>query len=300
MERRKSLNVPVIPEAGPVAPYVPPETKKKGGAKKTDAERERDKAAKAADREREAVVKLIADLEFEASLVGKTAVEKEKMIAVRQAGAAATDTEKQKIEALVEATYKQNEAWEKSQDALQELNDMGREFAGTLVSGMLDGASATEVLADALRRLGERFLSSGLDALFGGGGFGGLFSGMFGGGGKSDPWSGLRIPGFAKGTNFAPGGLALVGEEGPEIVELPRGTQVTPNHMLGQAGGNSSGRQNVNVTTDVRVSVDDQGNLKAFVLNEASRVSQEHITGFDREILPRRFRQIAQDPYAVG
>ncbi len=300
LERRKSLNVPVIPEAGPVAPYVPPETKKKGGAKKTDAERERDKAAKAADREREAVVKLIADLEFEASLVGKTAVEKEKMIAVRQAGAAATDTEKQKIEALVEATYKQNEAWEKSQDALQELNDMGREFAGTLVSGMLDGASATEVLADALRRLGERFLSSGLDALFGGGGFGGLFSGMFGGGGKSDPWSGLRIPGFAKGTNFAPGGLALVGEEGPEIVELPRGTQVTPNHMLGQAGGNSSGRQNVNVTTDVRVSVDDQGNLKAFVLNEASRVSQEHITGFDREILPRRFRQIAQDPYAVG
>ncbi len=44
--------------------------------------------------------------------------------------------------------------------------------------------------------------------------------------------SGLRkfvgIPGFAGGTNFAPGGLALVGEKGPELVNLPRGSQVIP------------------------------------------------------------------------
>jgi hypothetical protein len=44
--------------------------------------------------------------------------------------------------------------------------------------------------------------------------------------------SGLRkfvgSPGFAGGTNFAPGGLALVGEKGPELVNLPRGSQVIP------------------------------------------------------------------------
>jgi hypothetical protein len=34
------------------------------------------------------------------------------------------------------------------------------------------------------------------------------------------------IPGFANGTSFAPGGLALVGERGPELVNLPRGSQV--------------------------------------------------------------------------
>lgn len=34
------------------------------------------------------------------------------------------------------------------------------------------------------------------------------------------------IPGFAGGTNYAPGGLALVGEQGPELVNLPRGSQV--------------------------------------------------------------------------
>jgi hypothetical protein len=36
------------------------------------------------------------------------------------------------------------------------------------------------------------------------------------------------IPGFASGTDFAPGGMALVGEKGPELVNLPRGASVTP------------------------------------------------------------------------
>lgn len=39
------------------------------------------------------------------------------------------------------------------------------------------------------------------------------------------------IPGFATGTNFAPGGLAMVGEQGPEIINLPRGTQVFNNRQ---------------------------------------------------------------------
>lgn len=36
----------------------------------------------------------------------------------------------------------------------------------------------------------------------------------------------FTIDAFAKGTNFAPGGIALVGERGPELVNLPRGSQV--------------------------------------------------------------------------
>jgi tape measure domain-containing protein len=31
---------------------------------------------------------------------------------------------------------------------------------------------------------------------------------------------------YAKGTNFAPGGMAIVGEQGPELVHLPRGSKV--------------------------------------------------------------------------
>lgn len=36
------------------------------------------------------------------------------------------------------------------------------------------------------------------------------------------------IPAFADGTDFASGGLSLVGERGPELVNLPAGSQVTP------------------------------------------------------------------------
>lgn len=41
--------------------------------------------------------------------------------------------------------------------------------------------------------------------------------------------------GFANGTQYAPGGLALVGERGPELVNLPRGAEVIPNHALSSA-----------------------------------------------------------------
>lgn len=44
------------------------------------------------------------------------------------------------------------------------------------------------------------------------------------------------IPGYANGTNFHPGGLAVVGERGPELLELPRGSQVRSNRELVAAG----------------------------------------------------------------
>lgn len=40
------------------------------------------------------------------------------------------------------------------------------------------------------------------------------------------PLPDFTIPAFAKGTNNAPGGMALVGEQGPELVNLPRGSKV--------------------------------------------------------------------------
>lgn len=56
---------------------------------------------------------------------------------------------------------------------------------------------------------------------------GGAFGGSVGGFGS---FVGGAIPGFATGTNYAPGGLAVVGEKGPELVNLPRGSKVTPNN----------------------------------------------------------------------
>lgn len=50
-------------------------------------------------------------------------------------------------------------------------------------------------------------------------------------------------PRYARGTSFHPGGLALVGEEGPEYVDLPRGSKVYPHGRM--PGGNMTVNYNV-------------------------------------------------------
>lgn len=71
----------------------------------------------------------------------------------------------------------------------------------------------------------------------------GLVSGILGGG-TTASYSGIDLRKFATGTSFAPGGLALVGERGPELVDLPRGSRVFPNGqtrdmLSGSSGGNA-------------------------------------------------------------
>lgn len=92
--------------------------------------------------------------------------------------------------------------------------------------------SVASVAADAFKKFG---LLGFIGATIGGGAVIGLFNKLV---------SSIKVPGFALGTNYAPGGLALVGEKGPELINLPRGSQVTPNKKLGNLVG---GGANVNL-----------------------------------------------------
>ncbi|HEV3511988.1 MAG TPA: hypothetical protein VGS05_09820 [Candidatus Sulfotelmatobacter sp.] len=83
-------------------------------------------------------------------------------------------------------------------------------------------------------------------SLLTGGGLGNLFGGFFGGGagaatnigsisqaaGGGGIGLGSVVPGYAAGTDFAPGGLAWVGEQGPELMNVPAGASITPSSML--------------------------------------------------------------------
>ena len=69
---------------------------------------------------------------------------------------------------------------------------------------------------------------------------------------------GLRIPGLHTGVQNFGGGLAVVGERGPELVNLPRGSDVIPNHSLAQTmpggrGGGSMQPQIIQVVLDGQV-----------------------------------------------
>jgi hypothetical protein len=56
---------------------------------------------------------------------------------------------------------------------------------------------------------------------------------------------------FANGTNYAPGGLSIVGERGPELVNLPQGSQVFDTNrsarMMAGNGNNNNAPANLNV-----------------------------------------------------
>jgi len=67
----------------------------------------------------------------------------------------------------------------------------------------------------------------------------------------------LGIGRNAMGTNNWAGGLSMVGEDGPELVYMPRGAQVVPNNLLagamrsGSAAGGYAGGSAVNISTTV-------------------------------------------------
>ncbi len=99
-------------------------------------------------------------------------------------------------------------------------------------------------------------LMRGLQGAMGGFGLGGFSLGGGGGvgsygqvansSGLGAGTGGLSFPMFADGTDSAPGGWSIVGERGPELVNLTPGAQVIPNG--GKAGANDNRGSSANVT----------------------------------------------------
>lgn len=133
----------------------------------------RNKAAEDALRQAEAVKELIANLEFERTLVGKSEVEQAKMNALRDAGATATEEQKAQISSLIETTAREKAAVESVKTAMSELNETAKDVAGTIIRGFRDGATAAEVLEDVATRLSDKLIDMLLNMAFPatGGGF---------------------------------------------------------------------------------------------------------------------------------
>lgn len=87
-------------------------------------------------------------------------------------------------------------------------NGLSNAFASILTEGGSFRDALQSLLSQSIGQVGGGLLSKGIDAIF-------------------------PVFAAANGTNFAPGGPTLVGERGPELVDLPRGSRVTPNHALG-------------------------------------------------------------------
>lgn len=151
----------------------------------------------------------------------------------------------------------------------------------TLKQGILDAIVTGKDLIGVLQQVAQAIAKAAFEAaLFGTGPMAGLFGGTPGVGILSS------ILPFAKGTDNAPGGLALVGEEGPEIVNLPKGSQVKPadqtKTMLDRLASQSAMPQktamnieNVNVGTMNGHGAGVELNLKAVIVSDKRRAIEE-------------------------
>jgi hypothetical protein len=156
--------------------------------------------------------------------------------------------------------------------------------------------SVSSQITDGLGKLGAPAVTPAMPAVSPTAPTGGsnIFSSLFGGI--------FKLFGFADGTDYSPGGTFMVGERGRELVNLPRGSQVVPNHKLNHgAGGGGGGGGKMKV--DVGVSVDNNGNLQAYVKNIAQQTSVE-TTGTGIAQYHSRFgdyvEEYRQNPYNRG
>lgn len=135
---------------------------------------------------------------------------------------------------------------DKARDMKASLQSVAAEGLGELENGLVDVMTRTQemgamfsnvskqIIADLARIAIQKAIVAPLANFLGFGSGANIFS-MFGGGGTPAIGgdSGGLLPGSlmrnAIGTRFSPGGLTLVGEGGPELVNMPRGSQVLPN-----------------------------------------------------------------------
>ncbi|MGX0963155.1 hypothetical protein AB7M63_003604 [Bradyrhizobium japonicum] len=126
-------------------------------------------------------------------------------------------------------------AMDQARETVNKLNSasstLGSSISTALGDIVFESKNADEALKNLLKTLGKAGLNAAVGSIFNAPSSGGL-----------SPFAGFLkgiIPGFAEGTDSAPGGLAWVGERGKELVNLPRGAQVIPNNIArrGVAGG---------------------------------------------------------------
>lgn len=245
-----------------------------------------------------ATAKLQSDLAFQQRQMGRSTIDQTVASTLQQYG-------------LPEDLNSYEAGLIRANEQMKTARELAGDFVTTLTNGLRNGEGLWKSFGNAalsvLNKITDTLLNDVLNALFKvnstGSSGGGLLSSLLGLGSSSAasafpaaPSSSIGL--FANGTASAPGGLAWVGERGPELVNLPRGAQVVPNHRLSGANQNDASGSASGVNVTVGVSVDQNGNLKAYVKSVAQSEAKGAVGQYDSQVLPSRVNQINQDPRA--
>lgn len=294
--------------------FAPPVGSKSGGSKsgggagKTDSyEREiqqieeRTAALQAETAAQAGINPLIEDYGY---AVEKAKASSDLLNAAKRAGIAITPQLSASIDALAEGyaqasveAQKLAKSQDEARQAAEDMRSGAKDILGGFISDLKSGTSLADAFANALSKIGDKLLDMALNSIFSGSGTGGLLGGAIipgilhsgGTAGKDGYGHGRAVsPGtFAGARRYHSGGVAgLKAGEVPAI--LQRGEVVLPRNAKASSAGSSSG------AVDVRVSVDNDGNLQAYVTRtaqqQASGVVQAGISKYDAA-LPGRISE---------
>ncbi|MBP1873546.1 hypothetical protein J2Z19_003261 [Ensifer adhaerens] len=216
----------------------------------------RSKAATEAEKEAKAIEQVIASLREELSVIGLTDIERERTLALREAGVAATSKEGQQISDLIDQKYRQLAAEDALIDQQERLRD-GAERMGAALDDQLDRIidgtfDAKDAIAALLTEIinvktnGQGLFGSIFSALSGG--FGGSNSGLFSSSFVPNTTLG-GVLGFggarAGGGDVSPGRIYRVNEYEDEfMVPTNHGRIIAPSKLPSGAAGSDGSNGN--------------------------------------------------------
>ena len=134
------------------------------------------------------------------------------------------------------------------------LSQLGQMFIKEGIAQVAYGVAKNIILPGS----GASNIGGGIGMIAAGAGISVIGGALTGGKSKNKGSKGsANIPQFASGVNNFSGGMALVGERGPEFVNLPTGSSVTPNFRTSQIM--SENRQDTNVFINGQLRADTRG-----------------------------------------
>ncbi|UTV37646.1 phage tail tape measure protein [Ensifer adhaerens] len=249
-------------------PPVIPSDDGKGKGKRSDAER-------AAEKEKKAIDEVIQSLRDELAVMGLTDIERERTIALREAGVTYASKEGQEISNLIDQKYRQLAAEEELIDSQERMRDAAQRMGDTLDDQLLRAIDGTFDLKEALAAVltevinvktnGKGLFGSLFEALSGG--FGGGAKGLFSSSFVPNTTLGAFLTGGARagGGDVSPGRIYRVNEYEDEfMVPTNHGRIIAPSKLQGERGnGAADGGRSV-------VQIELSEDLVAKILQQAS------------------------------
>lgn len=186
--------------------------------------------------------KEIEALELEIETYGLSNAAKARAVALAGLGAEATDAQRAAVLAAADAIAAKTQALddlkaaeEEAKERAEAMSEAQKFLSDEIKDSFFSILHGTESVADAFQRMAERMIDAMLEAvIFGEGPFAkllGMSGGSSGGGGLLGSLLGGLLPKAAGGSASGP---VLVGEEGPELLNVPGGSTITPNEHVGR------------------------------------------------------------------